>query len=505
MLLREFCNIFEGYKEAIIAFSNVADHQEVNNKINQFKTLVNKNQASGNERNIDYWTKQGWEKFSKFVDELSMTPTKTQLKQKKVTGKSINLIDNDNWFIVIPLDKNASCFHGKDSDWCTTKLNANHFESYFYKRDLILIYCLNKQSGNMWAIAAHESLDQTEIFTQNDRPINSNEFTAQTGLKADELRNLAFQHHKHTIKSSKKEYQTYHSYLQQHLPTITQRDQKIERMLEYTKDGVSCRMYIDNLVANDQDVESLPDSIIRATVGYSPDYLEYFPNANEAIQTDAVISGARALKYINNPSDKILDIALTNHSDALRYIKDENTISNAVYKYPKAAAYQAVYVYKERLTGLEDIIATDATAASTYLRVMKEPWPEAEPAILKNEVAIPIYVKDNLKGKIWKEGEKALLQIGDPYYMYEYAVATNSRFEEAEPKIVKDVQTAAAYAVDVLHHRWDEIEDELMDINPSESDAAKEYAERFDWDEYMNHWYKYFPDYQNNDMENDFY
>ena len=44
-------------------------------------------------------------------------------------------MENDDWLVVIPLDKDASCFHGKNSDWCTTKINQGNFEDYFYENN----------------------------------------------------------------------------------------------------------------------------------------------------------------------------------------------------------------------------------------------------------------------------------------------------------------------------------------------------------------------------------
>jgi len=96
MRLRELFYITEGYKEAILAFANSADQTKVNDTIEKYKTLVNKNQVQGNERNIDFWIKQGWDSFDTFVKTKIAQPTATQLKKKKIVGKSINLIDNDN-------------------------------------------------------------------------------------------------------------------------------------------------------------------------------------------------------------------------------------------------------------------------------------------------------------------------------------------------------------------------------------------------------------------------
>lgn len=487
--------LIEGYKEVRDKFIQVADPQTVNNTIELFKQLVNKNQVQGNERMIDYWGKQGWDSFKDYVSSRATIPTKTQVKTKKAIGKSIPLIDDDKWLVIIPLDKDASCFYGRESSWCTTKHNANHFEHYFYKRDVTLIYCIHKQSGNMWAVAGHQNLEQVECFDQMDHPLTPDDFTAQTGMVPSNLVALAHRNHKSTIDGSKTKFKQYSEKLTPMLQDITERNAEVEQMLLFMKDGPLCRQYVDRLVAYDQDVTQLPEGIIRALVGYNAEYLEYFPHANEATQVDAATAGSVALKFIPNPSDKVLNMAFTNHYDSLKYITDPDLQEKLIMKYPKAAMYYAVYMEKRRIPTLEPKIAKDVISASFYLKVMHEPWPDGEESILQNEVAIPQYVKTNLKGQTWKAGEQALLKIGDPYYMYEYAAATKKRFIAAEDKIVKDVETAAAYATDILQKPWPDIEDELYEINPADSDAAENYAKEFNWIEYMDHWPKYFEKY----------
>ena len=175
--------LVEGYREAQVEFGSVAGEEQAKQTIDQFRDLVNRNQVQGNERNIDHWRKQGWDQFSAFVQEKSQKRSKNQVKRSKVEGRSIVLHEDRNWLIVVPLDKDASCFHGKNTDWCTTKPFAAHFEEYFYDREVDLIYCLQLTTGNKWAIAAHKKLpDKVEMFDINDRPINAHQFQQQTGL-----------------------------------------------------------------------------------------------------------------------------------------------------------------------------------------------------------------------------------------------------------------------------------------------------------------------------------
>lgn len=505
MLLREL--LFEGYKEAIVAFSGVASVDEVNQVISQYKELVNRNQVQGNERNIDWWVKQGWDKFRDFVATKINVPSKTAIKTKKVVGKSINLVDNERWLIVIPLDKNASCFHGKDSDWCTTKINASHFETYFYKKDITLIYCLEKNTGNMWAIASHPKVDQIEIFNKQDVAITPKTFTVETGMDAYVLANMANTNHGKDLSKARSSYKDVLAQLSNAFENvITDRNADIEKMLLYTKDGYYTYQYVDKLIENNVDINDLPEALKRVLFNVYVQYLDKFDQSriSEGTMVEVATNSFQALSYINNPSEKVIDAALSNHGYGIRYLTHkypESKILEWVHKYPKAASIYAMDK-NIRIPEMESAIAKDPSAINSYLKVYHKKWPEAEATILKNMDAIPKYVATNMKGERWPEAEKVLLQRGSADYMYLYAKAIGERFIEAEPKIQQDVDLAASYAVDVMHHPWYDIEDELEEMNPKESESAVAYANTFDWKRYKEIWSDYFddePDYYNDD------
>ena len=191
MRAKEF--LIEGYKDVTQKYASAgADPADVIKAIAAFKEIVNKNQVKGDERNIDWWGKnKSFDQFNNFVNSIDLERTKTQVTRKKVVGNSINLIDNDKWLVVIPLDKEASCFHGKNSDWCTTKTNQDHFEEYFGK-GITLIYCLNKTTGGMWAIAAAK--EGMELFDQKDGKLTQTQFKQQTGMDPTKLVTLATKH-----------------------------------------------------------------------------------------------------------------------------------------------------------------------------------------------------------------------------------------------------------------------------------------------------------------------
>ena len=207
MRLFEFNDtLFEGYREAERDFSAEADLDLVKSTIAAYRELVSRNQFQGVERNIDYWRSQGWQKFQTEVSNKSRTQSKTQLKRSKLSGNYITLEDSDEWLIVVPLDKDASCFHGKSTDWCTSKRDQAYFEDYFYSKNITLIYFINSQSGNKWAVASHNSADEIEIFDQDDADITQEEFRNATGLDAYEYVEIVESEYKDQVDRSRDQY-----------------------------------------------------------------------------------------------------------------------------------------------------------------------------------------------------------------------------------------------------------------------------------------------------------
>lgn len=177
-----FQNLLEGYKEAQYEFAAASDPTTASNTIAMYKDLVNRNQFLGNERNIDWWRKQTWEKFSKTVSIKSRQMTTTREKRSRSTGNSIILDETLEWLIVIPLDKDASCFHGKHTDWCTAKPYTNSFETYFHG-NMTLVYCLQLQTGKKWAIVVYDGNAHQPVFVNDrDNVISVESFKTDTRL-----------------------------------------------------------------------------------------------------------------------------------------------------------------------------------------------------------------------------------------------------------------------------------------------------------------------------------
>lgn len=310
----------EGYPDAQRDFSVVAPVETVSDIITKYRLLVDRNQIHGNERNIDYWRKQGWDKFEEYVSKLSQTSSKTQEKRNKLTGRSITLIDTPDWLVVIPIDKDSSCFHGKHTDWCTSKPFRPHYEVYFYDKSVTLIYCLQVKTGNKWAIAVYADRDDIELFDKVDNKITPREFKNQTGLDPNAIIAKAAGHAP-AVTNSRETYAQHLQNIEDHLPFETV-NAELEKSLWFVKNIAYLMEYCETVKGRWDKVEKLIIRDPEHAWKYARDVIKHRWNeAEPIIATDTDV----ALSYLHQffkPGAKWLvgeQHFIKNPSAALRY------------------------------------------------------------------------------------------------------------------------------------------------------------------------------------------
>lgn len=307
MRLVEFFSLFEGYKEAIADFSKAADVAEVGSVIDQYKSLVNRNQVSGQERNIDYWRKQGWDAFNAFVKDRVGKPSATQIKRSKLQGEAIKLVDDDEWLIVVPLDKPASCHYGRGSDWCTTKPNQSYFEEYFYVNGVTLIYCIRKADNAMWAVAAHEDVDKIEIFDQADNSISVRRFESDTEWNLEFMLGMAmFPDVQRKISARKEWFYDIRGQIDNFLRDKTsgnERSERVEDQLRMTNDTEYGLRYVRK-VGGSGPVE-FPEDICILAINGGPSCIGYIKNPSASVQMAALDKSITSIEFISNPAEEV--------------------------------------------------------------------------------------------------------------------------------------------------------------------------------------------------------
>ena len=340
MRAQEFILITEGYREAEQAFAQSAAPEQVKKAIEAYKSLVDRNQVQGPERNIDYWRKQGWDQFSNFVQDKSQQRSQTQIKRSRgITAQQITLRDDAQWLIVIPLDKDTSCFHGRGTDWCTTKSNQKNFEEYFYDNHVVLVYCINKQGGGKWAIAIDPESDpdeRAEFFDHKDNSLSQSEFNRWTGLNSQEIIKQALS--------------------QQNMAIISKSQEAGFMSLILTNPQRAC--------------------------DYATATGRRWPEAEPIIAQDAIAACQYATEVIGGRWPEV---------------------EPAIAQLPMFAKEYAKWAIRGRWPKAEPAILQNPRAAYLYARdVIGGRWPEAEPAIARDPKAAEWYAQEVIKGP-WPE------------------------------------------------------------------------------------------------------
>ena len=284
----------------------VADPNLVDQIISQYRDLVDRNQVKGDQRNIDWWGKQGWEKFENFVQNQSNQTSPTQRKRKKSSGKSITLIDNEDIFAVVPLDRDASCFHGRDTKWCTAVTDRFFFNDYFHSDELILVYFFLKDTGEKYAAATSVDYpEDTEFFNENDKVINEEEFQSAVGFNISDIIELITEHPNamNQITDEKHRVQELENSLENRIAlraknNDTERDPTIEKDLIDTANYTYAYYYAKDLF----------DKIGKID----------YPNDFKRLMISAQLS--HGIVFINNVTERDVKFAIKNNDDVLARI-----------------------------------------------------------------------------------------------------------------------------------------------------------------------------------------
>lgn len=455
--------ITKGYQAAKLKFSQVADPDIVQQTISTFQQLLNQNQLAIDERNIDTWRKQGWDKFLERVEELSFSNTKTSIKRKKVKGNSITIYEDNNWLVVVPLDKDASCFYGKDTDWCTTKLFQRNFEDYFYKRAVTLIYAISKNNVGHCAIAV-EPNKPTDYFNKKDRKITANQFQHATGLDPNHLITLAH-NTDNTLQLDKS--RTLYKDAMIEIPVLLNISpldhKKLVPLLTITKDPTLCATYVVKYHKEIEKLGNVSDTIlINAASSIAPGSVP----TKELI--DAIDLSTISISVIRTLCKYHPEIIISKHNELTP------SQFQLITEYPKSALLYAEHIIKGPWLLGEPAILTSATASCNYARdVIKGPWLLGEPIILTSAIAACSYainvINDPLTETIhrWLAGESIIATDPNTASFYAYVILKHRwpKDSEAEDVILTDAYCAADYAINVIKDQWPEAES-LINTNP---------------------------------------
>jgi hypothetical protein len=312
--------ILEGYKEVTTKFSEDNDPQEVATVIEKYKELVNRNQFQGQERNIDWWGKQGYDKFKEAVRVKSLQKSMTQIKRSKNKGRSITLEENDKWLIVVPLDKDASCFHGKDTEWCTTKPFQSVFEDYFYVDGITVIYFILKTNLNKWAISVDTNRQINEYFDKNDNKIDQHLFDKQTGLSSDTfIQRVTKPDVVNILNKSRGIYKALSEKAKNLIKNVEtgRHNYELEEILFKLKSYL-----IGEYFAKVGKSEKYDKKLQKAAMNLNGFDIRFIINPDKSVQLAAINDDSHAIKRIDNPYKDVQLLAVNDDPLVIEFIDD---------------------------------------------------------------------------------------------------------------------------------------------------------------------------------------
>lgn len=94
----------------------------------------------------------------KTIEELELQISLSDLKivDKELEKQVLKLMETDEWLVLKPLSYQASVKYGSGTKWCTSSKNESDYYFRYSKRG-ILIYCINKKTGDK--VAGFKNLD----------------------------------------------------------------------------------------------------------------------------------------------------------------------------------------------------------------------------------------------------------------------------------------------------------------------------------------------------------
>lgn len=406
--------LFENYHTTFNSFAKEFPdkEKEIATSINHFRKL--QNTLQGDEKNIDWWAKQGWEKFNTFVQQNISKKTKSSLKKEQ--GDFYVLQDDSEWTILIPLDHQASCYHGAGTDWCISKQKHDYFYRYIFEDNKLLVFCIRKSDKNMWAILYNiKNNHQTEekkifnfdsAYKKDDSAINAETFKTETGLNLDTINEWLTKKQDEILDRLAANRTKDYNYLYMDALRTHQKNSELENLMIAKKDSKKISEYTHTVLRNrwpegEKIIIDEANKYFNALDNMSGNitFNMYFYEYKNIIKND--LPQEIKTKLLKFPSFCYM---FANQYTEGSFPEGEPTISkdaNLSYTY-------AINVIHKRFPAGEPIIAQNPNIALNYaLYVIKGRFPKGEPAISTNSVTSFYYALNIINGR-FPEGELAI-------------------------------------------------------------------------------------------------
>jgi len=146
---KEYNLLIESFKDAKRIWMTDDTHnfgeQSIDITISRFKQLKDKNQISGQEKDISFWIPKGFEKFREFVKAAH---DGDKIRQKEIinSNDAKKIFQNGNFSVYHIKSHAASCKYGAGTKWCITEKSSTHWDGYVAKG--IKFYFIIEKNGD---------------------------------------------------------------------------------------------------------------------------------------------------------------------------------------------------------------------------------------------------------------------------------------------------------------------------------------------------------------------
>lgn len=112
--------------------------------------------------------------IKKFLEKPEDNKSNSSL-EKEIKKDARKVYSDDEWLVIVPETKEASCYYGKGTQWCTAASKNDYEQNMFdhYKRYGDLYININKKSGNKFqcSFPDSDSGESVQIMDVNDHPV----------------------------------------------------------------------------------------------------------------------------------------------------------------------------------------------------------------------------------------------------------------------------------------------------------------------------------------------
>lgn len=330
-LIESAMRVDESFKDAQAKFSDISgDEDEVKEYIENFKQLAKKNVIKGQDKDIGKWIKAGWDEFKIFVDDSSKVITKRQ-QTKKVKSDSITVYDDDDKMVVIPLSEKASCYYGKNTQWCTAATTSdNYFTSYFGTQGVTLFYIFLKDKSEKLAVARYPDGGNFEAFDSQDNSLSIKGVEGYTGISTKMINQWYNENAPH-IERARKKYSPsgkaveIENKFKNGEYSEKEAIKELNELIDYVEDNSYSSDY-DITVTGYDGTDFLVD--IEFILNEAEEHIKYF-NGDEVIETFSSIDDYDLILHELDVEmlNHLTSYIMKNHLEEIKELLDEDDIT----------------------------------------------------------------------------------------------------------------------------------------------------------------------------------